>query len=384
MIQKSDNFIKSKKELKMLGAHYYPWYGKPTPPILGMGDWRAGYTNQPVLGEYNSREQQVINQHISWAKEANIDFFAIEWLGPYTWEDVVLRDYYLTNPNNSEIKFCFHYDSSFAINKFRLDKFNNQPSFDFDSEYTATKTKGEKFLEDFEYLADTYFNHPQYLKINNRPLVIIYNASLFKNVSHYFDKLQANMEKKGISLFLVADVVCWAGVKLSKKNLAFIWQTSPKETFKIFYRVMRRLSLNNLAGDIFLSKYLDGITGYNMYSANRTLNFLKNVDKVYQKFYRYARAHNLCFIPTVIPGYNDRNLSGLNRPTLEREEGEFYKDFWKIAKKYLDPNLKIALITSFNEWHEGTEIEPSKEYGNKYLELTKVFAKELKKEQYEF
>ena len=371
--------IQEKKRVKMLGAHYYLWYGRPTLPIIGGGVWRSGYTNHPVLGEYNSRDPRVINQHINWAKEAGIDFFAINWHDSDSWDDITLRDYYLTHQRASEIKFCLHYDSSLALNVFR-----NPVSYDFNDKYSPSKTKGEKFLEDFEYLAETYFTHPQYLKINNRPLMIIYNTSLFKNVSHYFDKLQANMEKKGISLFLVADVVCWAGVKLSKKNLAFIWQTSPKETFKIFYRVMRRLSLNNLAGDIFLSKYFDGITGYNMYSANRTLNFLKNVDKVYQKFYRYAQAHNLCFIPTVIPGYNDRNLSGLNRPTLEREEGEFYKDFWKIAKKYLDPNLKIALITSFNEWHEGTEIEPSKEYGNKYLELTKVFAKELKKEQYEF
>jgi len=110
-----------------------------------------------------------------------------------------------------------------------------------------------------------------------------------------------------------------------------------------------------------------------MYSVNRTSNFLRNLDKVYQKFYSYARSHNLCFIPTVIPGYDDRNLRGLSRPILERKEGKFYEDFWGIAQKYLDPSLKIALITSFNEWHEGTEIESSKEYGDKYLQLTKAF-----------
>jgi len=368
MIQKSDNFIKSKKELKMLGAHYYLWYGRPTFPVVGGGVWKSGYNHQPCLGEYNSRDPKVISQHINWAKEAGIDFFVINWYDSHSWDDITLREYYLSEQPTPEIKFCLHYDSSLALNVFR-----NPVSYDFNNKYSPSKTKGEKFLEDFEYLSETYFNHPQYLKINNRPLVIIYNVSLFKNISEYFKKLQVNMEKRGISLFLIADIISWAGPKLSKSNLKFIWQTSPQETYRVFSQVMSRLFLKNSAENIFLNKFFDGITGYNMYSVNRTSNFLRNLDKVYQKFYSYARSHNLCFIPTVIPGYDDRNLRGLSRPILERKEGKFYEDFWGIAQKYLDPSLKIALITSFNEWHEGTEIESSKEYGDKYLQLTKAF-----------
>jgi hypothetical protein len=354
----------------MLGVYYYPWYRKPDYPILGGGDWGAGYIDHPVLGEYNSRDFSVISQHLVWVEEAGIDFLAFEWVGPEVWNDIALRDYYLSVSKDSKIKFCIHYDSSLALNRYRSDPVRF--SYNFDEKYSADKTKGQKFLEDFEYLADTYFNHPQYLKINNRPVVIIYSVSDFRNVSKYFEQLKIDMAKRNISLFLVADVVRWAGVRLSKKNLAFLWQTPPQETFKVFSRVMRRFYFKNLEEDVFLSKYFDGIAGYNMYSANRTSDFLKNVDKVYQKFYNYARSHNLCFIPTVIPGYDDRNLSGLNRPILERKEGKFYEDFWAIAKKYLDPKLKMVLITTFNEWHEGTEIEPSKEYGNKYLELTKL------------
>jgi hypothetical protein len=31
------------------------------------------------------------------------------------------------------------------------------------------------------------------------------------------------------------------------------------------------------------------------------------------------------------------------------------------------------LLSSFNEWVEGTYIEPSMQYGDKYMELTKEF-----------
>ena len=354
----------------MLGAYYYSWYKKSDYPILGGGDWKSGYAHHPVLGEYSSRDFSVINQHLNWVKEAGIDFLSFNWVGPETWSDLTLRDHYLSASKNSNTQFCIHYDGSLALNRFNVNQF--RASYDFEETYSFNETKGQKFIEDFEYLADTYFNHPQYLKINNRPLVIIYGASLFRNVSKYFEQLKINMAKRNLSLFLIADVVHWAGVKLTKKNLSYLWEMPPKEVIKLFYRAMRRLSLNNLEEDIFLGKYFDGITGYNMYSVNRTSNFLENVDKVYQKFYNYARSHNLCFIPTIIPGYDDRNLRGLDRPILKREEGKFYEEFWQIAKKYLDPSLKIALITSFNEWHEGTEIEPSKEYGTKYLEFTKL------------
>jgi len=369
MNNQKNNFIESNKEIKMLGAHYYLWYGRRSVPILG-GVWRLGYTNHPILGEYNSRHSEVIGQHVDWAKKAGIDFFAIEWAGAHSWDDVTLKNHYLQNSRASGLKFCLHYDSSLALNRY-----GPYPSYNFDEQYTTAETKGEKFLDDFEYLAQNYFNHPQYLKINDQPVVIIYGASVFRNVSKYFKQLKINMAKRNISLFLIADAVHWAGVKLTKKNLSYLWEMPPKEVIKIFCRVMRRFSFKNLEEDIFLSKYFDGLTGYNMYSVNRTSNFLEDVDRVYQKFFSYAHLHNLCFIPTVIPGYDDRNLRGLNRPILERKEGKFYEEFWQIVKKYLNPSLKIVLITTFNEWHEGTEIEPSKEYGNKYLKLTKLLKK---------
>ncbi len=346
----------------MLGAYYYLWYGRPTLSIIGGGIWQWGYTDGPVLGEYNSRDEKVIGQHIDWAKEAGIDFFAICSAHIGSWDDITLRDYYLKHPKSSEIKFCLNYDALQALNRYRYDSVS--PSFGFNEPYTPTKTKGEKFLEDFEYFAETYFHLPQYLKIDGKPVVILYNASAYRNVEKYFEKLPP--------MFLVADAVCWSGVRVSKKNLRFLWQNPPKEWFKIIYRAFRRKSIKSYEDDFSLSKYFSAITGYNLYNVSRLGNFLENIDNLYQKFRQYAKSQNLYFIPNVMPGYDDRKQFGLDRPVLERKEGEFYKNYWQIARKHLDSQLPIVLLTTFNEWHEGAEIEPSKEHGTKYLELTKL------------
>lgn len=360
------NFINSKIHL---GAHYYLWWGRPILPVLGAGDWkRSNYTHQPLLGEYDSRNPEVISRHIQWAQDAGIDFFIVNWQDAGSWDDITLRDHYLVHPASSKTQFCIHYDSIPALNRYR---FNIYPSYDFETEYSPLKTKGEKFVEDFEYLAENYFNHPQYLRINNQPVVVVYNVSAFRNIAKYFQELQANMRKRGIILFLVADVVCWGGVKISPKHFSLLWKTPPEEIIKIFYRALRRLSPKNYESDFSLTDYFKAITGYNLYSVNRAPNFLSDIERLYKKYREYAESSNLSFIPTIIPGYDDRKLNGLNRPVLERQNGKFYQKFWEIAKRYLDPSVKMVFLTSFNEWHEGTELEPSREFGREYLEITK-------------
>jgi hypothetical protein len=77
---------------------------------------------------------------------------------------------------------------------------------------------------------------------------------------------------------------------------------------------------------------------------------------------------------TVIPGYDDTKIRkpGL---TVERYKTTLYRAQWEEAIK-ADPHW--ILITSFNEWHEGSEIEPSFEYKHQYLELTGKYAKKFK------
>ncbi|GAA2072533.1 ThuA domain-containing protein [Actinomadura alba] len=75
----------------------------------------------------------------------------------------------------------------------------------------------------------------------------------------------------------------------------------------------------------------------------------------------YARANNLIWAPSVGPGYiDDRAVPGNTTPTLDRAGGATYDREWSNA---LDPATggppSWVSITSFNEWHEGSTIEPA-------------------------
>jgi hypothetical protein len=79
---------------------------------------------------------------------------------------------------------------------------------------------------------------------------------------------------------------------------------------------------------------------------------------------------------TVIPGYDDTKI---RKPGLavKRYDGELYREQWAAAIK-ADPHW--ILITSFNEWHEGSEIEPSFEDKEIYLDATALHAKSFKRQ----
>ncbi|MFB6935840.1 ThuA domain-containing protein [Streptomyces chartreusis] len=75
----------------------------------------------------------------------------------------------------------------------------------------------------------------------------------------------------------------------------------------------------------------------------------------------HARANGLIWAPSVAPGYiDDRAVPGNSTPTVERANGAAYDRQWSNA---LDPAIggspTWVSVTSFNEWHEGSSIEPA-------------------------
>lgn len=74
------------------------------------------------------------------------------------------------------------------------------------------------------------------------------------------------------------------------------------------------------------------------------------------------------WVGTAMPGFND-SLLGRGEATINRSRagGAFYQSTFSAAAA---TNPDMIIINSFNEWKEGSHIEPSVSFGSYYLDLT--------------
>ncbi|MBI2326795.1 DUF5010 domain-containing protein [Candidatus Curtissbacteria bacterium] len=82
-------------------------------------------------------------------------------------------------------------------------------------------------------------------------------------------------------------------------------------------------------------------------------------------------------VVVVGPGYDTRHIPDrLNEKFVEREDGSFYE---KNLKKAIKTNKSLLAVETWNEFHEGSDIAHSQEYGKKYIEITKKYVDQFRK-----
>lgn len=75
------------------------------------------------------------------------------------------------------------------------------------------------------------------------------------------------------------------------------------------------------------------------------------------------------------PGYDHSAVPGRQPLVVDRQDGRTYIDRWTQALQ-LDPKRRpwLVHVETWNEWHEGTDIADSREYGRSYIVLTRLFS----------
>lgn len=70
------------------------------------------------------------------------------------------------------------------------------------------------------------------------------------------------------------------------------------------------------------------------------------------------------------PGYDHSAVPGREPLIVPRENGAFFERNWT---RFLRAPSKLVHIETWNEYHEGTDIAASREYGRQYIELNRKF-----------
>lgn len=233
--------------------------------------------------------------------------------------------------------------------------------------------------QDLKYLNDKYGNNSAYFrspKHDNKPFYYIYDSYKMKN-----------NEWKKLLIKGIDDKLCVRDTKLDGIFLGLYLNKDPSETHIV-----------ESGFDGFYTYFAaDGFTD------GSSPNHWKRISK-------WSLQNKLIFIPSIGPGYNDLRVRPWNmQNTKKRDNGKYYKRYWnqifdinsnnnddEDEEKNDEAPIKYVSITSFNEWHEGTQIEPSipktSKNGYKYLDfedeggansymlMTKQFANKLLKQ----
>ena len=249
-----------------VGVYYYPWYGGNN---FHGGKYLREHLDPvqaPELGEYNDRNPDVIQQHIEWCKYAGIGLWVCSWWGPDKMEDVTLKDDILVHPDLGNLKIALFYETSGRI-----------PDF---SDISNVES-------DISYMAKNYFGHPNYFKINGKPVLFIYLTRVLSNngiLKNTVDIMRNTALKAGFEIYLVGDQV---------------FGEPPSSTDQL--------------------ALLDAATNYDVYGSSGAKIYAtqQKVDNYYQAQAGWrSKAHHVGtgFIPATSPGFNDKGVRDGHTP----------------------------------------------------------------------
>ena len=308
-------------------VHYMPWFETPetnngqwgqhwtmatkNPDIIdGDGVREIASHYYPSIGPYASSDKDVIEYHLLLMKYAGIDGVIIDWYGSFDVYD------FAVNKINSEaiIDMVDDVGLSFAL---MYEDWTLNPVVD--QEKAATNVDAAE--QDFIYMEENYFGLDSYIKIDGNPLLTVFGPQALESGSD------------------------WDSV------LSSISETTAY------------LSLWYESGDL----------GSN---ASGEFSWVYEDNSHIQNFYNNQKSKFDVILGSAYPGFKDFYTEGGNDGSalpweIDHNNGATFDETLNMAQMAGIDHLQIV---TWNDFGEGTNIEPCLEYDYLYLEKLQVFS----------
>ncbi|XP_078736447.1 glycoprotein endo-alpha-1,2-mannosidase-like protein [Lampetra fluviatilis] len=265
------------------------------------GDVAASF--YPELGPYSSRDPAAVHGHMRQLRHAAAGVLVLSWYPPGRKDDNGdpvddLVPMLLDAAHRHALKVTFHIE--------------------------PYKNRDERSVRnDVKYIIDRYGSHPAFHRYRTSsgqalPLLYVYDS------------------------YLTAPDA-WAEI-LTPGGAQSVRGTQYDAVFLALVVEQRHLGEIARAGFDGLYTYF-ATNGFSFGSSHHNWRSLK----------AFCDANGLLFVPSVGPGYADASVRPWNQQNARgRVHGRYYEAAFRAA---LLTRPEIISITSFNEWHEGTQIE---------------------------
>jgi len=208
------------------------------------------------------------------------------------------------------------------------------------------------------------FRKDSYIKIHGKPILLIYKTHLIPNIKFMAEQWRNIVKREGFDGIFLVHVDDWLGVNAINPKMI---------DFDAAYEIPSNLlppavMIRDVSSFRFLEPFHGSLVDYEKFAQLH----------MHRPFPEYKRFRTVMLPWDNTPRYENRAIIHLDA----NPRGEAYKKW--LLNAYVDTyrqyegDERIMFVHSWNEWCEGTNLEPDQKNGRKYLEITKEIIENAK------
>ncbi|MCL2221092.1 MAG: glycoside hydrolase family 99-like domain-containing protein [Oscillospiraceae bacterium] len=290
---------------------------------------------------YDLTDISVLRRQVELAKNYGIYGFCFHyyWFGGKRLLEKPLDNF--LNDKTLELPFCINYA-------------NENWSRRWDGTDDKILMKQEHSDEDdLACIADIckYIRDERYIKINGKPLIIIYNASVYPDVNKTLSLWRGYCKDNGIGeIHLVG-----AQTDPNRDPLSYDFDDAVEFPPHFFHMYAQKIPLEEIL-------QVESKDGYHVFNMEDYIKNKRHHNNEPERIYK-----------TVFPGWDNsarRGESGVVYPMTPRLYKKWLLDVMKYTAEKREPGERLVFVNAWNEWAEGAHLEPDRRNGYAYLEAT--------------